>query len=184
MRFLIALLFTFPVPALAQLTLIDDFSDPSGATFGGRWSWSTDQVMGGVSTGSARLISTDQGEAAYMSGQVSTANNGGFIQIRLPFERLYDARAHDGIELTVRGNGEPYYVHLRDRNARAPWHVFAAGYETTGEIQTIRVPFTSFTAYSNRTTASLDISALRSIGLVAGNDDYEAELTIFEVGFY
>ena len=42
----------------------------------------TDQVMGGVSTGNFRVDVVDGVKCYRMTGDVSTKNNGGFIQIR------------------------------------------------------------------------------------------------------
>ena len=173
-----------PTLALAQHMLIDDFETPGQASLGGRWSWSTDQVMGGVSDGQAQYVPAEGGQGIHLQGQVSTANNGGFIQISLAFAGLLDASDFTGIELRVRGDGQPYYLHLRDRNTRLPWQVFTARYETSGSWQSVRVPFSAFAPYSSRTGGTLDPSALRRIGLVAGYADTMADLTIGDVRFY
>jgi len=48
-----------------------------------RWRFFADTVMGGVSIGQVKF-KTEGGESyAHMTGSVSTANNGGFIQIRM-----------------------------------------------------------------------------------------------------
>jgi len=172
-----------PPSASADILLIDDFSDARQAAFGGRWTWSTDQVMGGVSSGSAQIFREGGQESARIEGQVSTANNGGFIQIRLPFAEPFDASAFEGIGLRVQGNGVPYWVHLRDAQARRPWHVFRAGYDTDGSVQTITLPFEAFEGY-RQGLGALDTRALISIGLVAGYDDFDADLRVYEVWLY
>ena len=48
----------------------------------GQWSYFADTVMGGVSEGSAKFVNNGSVEAIRLTGQVSTANNGGFIQVR------------------------------------------------------------------------------------------------------
>ena len=58
--------------------LIDDFSDNPER----RWQFYTDQVMGGVSDGRASVRLDSEGPYVRLEGLVSTANNGGFIQIR------------------------------------------------------------------------------------------------------
>lgn len=183
MRALLLALF-LPTFAQAQSMLIDDFETAGTASFGGRWSWSTDQVMGGVSEGQAQYVAAEDGQGVLIQGQVSTANNGGFIQISLPFQGPLDASAYKGVELRVRGDGQDYHIHLRDRSTRWPWQVFTASFETSGGWQTIRVPFEKFRPYSRRTASTLDPSSLRQIGLVAGYADYEAELVVGAVGFY
>ena len=45
-----------------------------------QWNFITDQVMGGVSTGKFRVEKVDGTMCYRMTGDVSTKNNGGFIQ--------------------------------------------------------------------------------------------------------
>ena len=53
-----------------------------------RWVFFTDRVMGGVSSGSLKLVE-EKGDKFYkMTGDVSTANNGGFIQFRADLRSL------------------------------------------------------------------------------------------------
>lgn len=47
------------------------------------WRFFTDAVMGGVSTGQMVLAQEAGQTHARMTGRVSTANRGGFIQMRL-----------------------------------------------------------------------------------------------------
>ena len=69
--------------------MIDNFEPNSDV----RWDYFSDQVMGGVSEGSASFGS-DNGEAyAHMTGDVSTANNGGFIQLRTKLASGVDKNA-------------------------------------------------------------------------------------------
>ena len=58
--------------------LIDDFTDNPES----RWQFYTDQVMGGASEGSASIRKDSEGPYVRLEGLVSTANNGGFVQIR------------------------------------------------------------------------------------------------------
>ena len=48
----------------------------------GQWSYFADTVMGGVSVGTAEFQSGESGKTIRLTGKVSTANNGGFIQVR------------------------------------------------------------------------------------------------------
>ena len=56
--------------------LKDNFQNPE------KWLFLSDQVMGGVSSGKVFFNSKNDKNYAYLSGKVSTQNNGGFIQIR------------------------------------------------------------------------------------------------------
>ena len=73
----------------------------------GQWSYFADTVMGGVSNGTAIFESHGVDKAIRLTGEVSTANNGGFIQVRSsgPWEL---EEGMTGIRLRVRGNGEQY----------------------------------------------------------------------------
>ena len=48
----------------------------------GQWSYFADTVMGGVSVGTAEFKSNGSDKTIRLTGEVSTANNGGFIQVR------------------------------------------------------------------------------------------------------
>jgi len=87
----------------------------------GQWSYFADTVMGGVSEGTAVFESRGVDKTIRLTGEVSTANNGGFIQVRSsgPWEL---AEGKTGIKLKVKGNGEQYYLHIRNSSTRLPWH--------------------------------------------------------------
>jgi hypothetical protein len=80
--FLLTFLFIsyFSLPSNSQdiNKIIDDFTDSPER----RWQFYTDQVMGGVSEGRASVRLDSEGPYIRLEGLVSTANNGGFIQIR------------------------------------------------------------------------------------------------------
>ena len=61
-----------------ELIMLDDF-DPSPKV---EWNFVADSVMGGVSSGEVLLGSDGSETFASMIGNVSTENNGGFIQFR------------------------------------------------------------------------------------------------------
>ena len=70
------------------------------------WVYFTDNVMGGVSTGTFVYIDED-GENFYrMTGNVSTENNGGFIQFATRVDNI--DKGLQGIKIKVRGNNEDY----------------------------------------------------------------------------
>ncbi|MBT5822185.1 MAG: hypothetical protein HOH68_07625, partial [Rhodobacteraceae bacterium] len=84
--------------ALAEpATMIERFDAGAGE----RWRYIGDNVMGGVSSGQAQIGA----EGLHLTGQVSTDNNGGFIQVRREFEDGLNADV-SALVLRVRGNGE------------------------------------------------------------------------------
>jgi hypothetical protein len=68
---------------------------------------------------------------ARMTGRVTTANNGGFIQIRKDLGSP-PPEGTKGVRLIVRGNGERYFVHLRTSGTLLPWQYYQASFSTTG----------------------------------------------------
>jgi hypothetical protein len=88
--------------------IIDDMSDPFPFTSSGsQWQGITDRVMGGISNGSLSRETIGGKLANVLRGNVSLANNGGFIQMATdlslePSVNLFvDASAYDGVELEV-----------------------------------------------------------------------------------
>ena len=62
--------------------ILDQLKKPKITNQSQQWNFITDQVMGGVSTGKFRIDEVDGIKCYRMIGDVSTKNNGGFIQIR------------------------------------------------------------------------------------------------------
>ena len=83
------------------------------------WSFFTDGVMGGVSSGKAFFGKSGTDNFVRLEGKVSTANNGGFIQIRHSLEKYLNDDIK-GISLKVRGNGEKYYIFIRTTSTLLP----------------------------------------------------------------
>ena len=152
------------------------------------WRFVTDGVMGGVSRGDLQFRQDPDGtDFAHMTGTVSTANNGGFIQFRagVDFAGLVDGGADpQGLRLRVRGNGETYNVHIRTRANRRPWHYFAATFPTSRGWQDVDLPFSTF-RHSNGMTDDPPVTRdIISIGIVAYGRDYEADLSLAEMTIY
>ncbi|MBN1956850.1 MAG: CIA30 family protein [Desulfuromonadales bacterium] len=150
---------------------------------GTEWRLVTDQVMGGVSRGTLHQERYAGRNCLRLRGEVSTANNGGFIQMALDLstEKTFDASVYTGLELIVAGNGENYNLHLRTTKLWLPWQSYRAGFKTTATWQTLFVPFTAFEAY--RTTRPLDLNQLKRIGLVAIGKDMISDLCLAGIRF-
>ena len=74
------------------------------------WEYVSDNVMGGVSEGKAEILDQDNNYFLRLAGNVSTKNNGGFIQVRSNKDILKDN--FTGIKLKVKGKPSEYYVHV------------------------------------------------------------------------
>lgn len=159
--------------------MIETFADNPA----GRWRFFTDQVMGGVSSGALHFDHDDNRNWARMTGAVSTANNGGFIQMQHRLDAPLPASVA-GVRLIARGNDQRYYIHLRRTGASAPTAFYRAGFDVGSEWHEIRLPFALFTASNGGMPAPLEGSSIASVAVVAYGRDHQADIFIGEIGFY
>lgn len=166
------------LPAQAD-TVIEDFTmHPEN-----RWRFFTDAVMGGVSTGRLEMVTGNGAPHARMTGHISTANNGGFIQMRRDLDAPPPAGT-TGLRLIVRGNGQRYFAHLRNGATLMPWQYYQAPFEVTPDWAEVRLPFTAFHASGRMMPGTPAVKSLRSVAVVAYGRAHEAEIEVREVGFY
>ena len=167
--------------AMERDIMLDNFDADSMV----RWSYVSDQVMGGVSEGSAKMVTDrDNGDSyAHMVGSVSTANNGGFIQLRTSLSAGVDKNAA-GVYIKARGNGQKYYIHLRTRGTMLPWQYYQGTFDVSEQWQVIRLPLDAFKASGSWIRKSALPKSIRSIGIVAYGRNHQADIQISEIGFY
>jgi hypothetical protein len=148
------------------------------------WRLVSDGVMGGVSTGTMRSEERDGRMSVCLAGNVSTANNGGFIQLALDIDAPMAARAgdYDGVSLNVLGNGEKYNVHLRSSDLWLPWQSYRAEFVAGAEWALVRLPFAGFVPY--KTGSALRPRKLKRIGVVAIGRDFTADICAADLAFY
>ena len=159
--------------------MIEDFKSQPET----RWRFFTDTVMGGVSTGQVEFLDEGGDAYAHVTGSVSTANNGGFIQIRMELPAPPPEGAV-GLRLIVRGNDQRYFVHLRTKGTVLPWQYYQAGFPVTREWSEVRLPFTAFKASGIFLRTRPRPESLTSVAVVAFGRDHGAEIDVREVGFY
>jgi hypothetical protein len=162
-------------PTLVTPMVFEDFTDDSTG-----WRYFSDQVMGGVSDGQASLAQDGDVTFARLTGDVSTANNGGFVQVRRDLTAPF-ADDSTGLTLTVRGNGEDYFVHLRTTNSRRPWQYYQASFPTTADWETVTLNWSDFTASGRGLTAPLTPEDIRSVGIVAYGKDHAADVSVAQI---
>ena len=121
--------------------ILDQLKNPKLTNQSQQWSFITDQVMGGVSTGKFIVEKVDEVECYRMTGDVSTKNNGGFIQIRAKLNPEINSEEYDGIYIKVYGNEKNYNLHLRTGLTLAPWQYYSYTYVSTKNWSEIRAPF-------------------------------------------
>ena len=147
------------------------------------WSYEADTVMGGVSDGIAELKGNGSDKTIRLTGKVSTANNGGFIQVRSSISWGL-AKGKTGIKMKVKGNGEQYYLHIRNSGTRLPWHYYHQGFETTGTWKEIKLPFQFFKKSSSFLRTSVTQSTIKTIAIVAYCKDHTADISVMSLEFY
>ena len=149
------------------------------------WRLVTDAVMGGVSRGSIANETLDGRKAIRMRGEVSTENNGGFLQITLDFDLKtdsFDASSFTGIKIDVLGNHQNYSAHLRTAELSRPQQSYRQGFVTTPIWRALQLPFAQFLPH--RTEIPLNTSRLRRIGLVAIGREFAADLSVARLSLY
>ena len=149
----------------------------------GQWAYLADTVMGGISEGTAQFEDQGTSQVIRLSGEVSTANNGGFIQVRSPVA-WEAAKGKTGIKLMVKGNGDLYYLHIRSTNTRLPWHYYQQSFQTNGSWNEVRLPFEAFVKSSSLLRTTLNQSKIKTIGIVAYGKDYTADVSVKSLDFY
>ena len=165
--------------------VIDDRSNAElSSNLGTRWRLVTDDVMGGLSEGKLSVEEYKGKRCLRMQGDVTTENNGGFVQSALPLsgEGAFDASAYTGVEIEVSGNSESYNIHFRTDGLWFPWQSYRYSFTATPDWQTYRIPFTDLTKY--KTFSGFDKDEITRIGLVAIGRDFKADVRLASIKFY
>ena len=147
------------------------------------WSFFSDGVMGGVSVGKALLKKSGQDNFVRIEGIVSTANNGGFIQIRHNLRKPLEDSIK-GIRLKVRGNGENYYIFIRTKSTLLPWQFYKLEFPTSKKWSIIELKFKNFERSSSFIRKIFKSSSIKSIGIVAYGRDHSAMIDVSEIDFF
>ena len=149
------------------------------------WQYISDRTMGGISDGQAVLEQDGEMFFARLTGNVSTKNNGGFIQLRSRFSFSNfstDGKNIKGVRLNVRGNGQTYHVFIRTNDMRSYSDYYSATFIAKDEWKIIDLPFTKFKhRFSNKTLEGNDI---RTFGIVAYGRDFVSDVSVSKIIFY
>ncbi|MDC0343309.1 CIA30 family protein [Alphaproteobacteria bacterium] len=149
------------------------------------WQYISDQTMGGVSDGQAILDKDGDMIFARLTGNVSTANNGGFIQIRTNFsfvDLINTNKDLKGVLLNTKGNGETYHIFIRTSEDRSYRDFYSATFTANDNWEIVDLPFTKFKhRYSNR---SLNGNDIRTFGIVAYGRNFFSDVSVSEISFY
>ena len=152
---------------------------PKNMVYQNNWAYLADTVMGGVSQGTVNFSDG----AIRLTGQVSTKNNGGFIQVRTRIDPI-EAKGKKGIKIKVKGNGDIYYLHIRNASARLPWHYYTAKFQTNDKWEEVIIPFDEFEKSATLMPKKLKADTIKTIGLVAYGKDHSADVSLANLEFY
>ncbi len=170
--------------SIANSMEIDHLKTPWKTTQNQKWRFVTDAVMGGLSTGKVDIHKIDGQNCYQMTGNVSTKNNGGFIQIRTEIIPNLKISDFEGIYLKIYGNNASYGIHIRTEFTLAPWQYYSNYFKSPNQWITIKLPFEKFNKSNFYQPKILKSQKIKSIGLVAGFKDYKANICLSEIGFY
>ena len=146
------------------------------------WEYISDQVMGGVSIGKAEIKKEENNYFLRLSGNVSTENNGGFIQVRSKISGLSDN--FKGLRLKVKGETSAYFIHIRTNFLFLPWQYYSGEFLVDSEWKEIEILFKDFKKSNFYQPSSFDASEIESIGFVAFGKDFDAKLDIMEAELF
>jgi hypothetical protein len=164
--------------------ILDQLKNPNITNQSQKWNFITDQVMGGVSTGKF-IVEEVEGVVCYrMTGDVSTKNNGGFIQMRTKLSPEIKSKDYEGLYVKVYGNENNYNLHLRTGLTLAPWQYYSYTFASTKNWIEIRAPFEQFKKSNFYQPKSILGQTIKSVGLVAGFDNFKSDICLAEIGFY
>jgi hypothetical protein len=165
--------------AMAEQKLLDDFQNKPED----RWKFIADTVMGGISSGQLSFSVDDNANFARMVGKVSTENNGGFIQFRRSVINGLPAKTK-GLRLSLRGNGQKYFVHIRTKGTFLPWQYYQQSFMANEDWSETTMLLNEFRTSGVLLRKTIDPKSIKSIGIVAFGRDHEAEIEVRKISFF
>ena len=167
------------LPLSAQIMTYENFKNNPEY----RWSFITDQVMGGISSGDLEFKAEAKDSFARMRGEVSLENRGGFIQFRRKISKPLD-KNFVGLELSVRGNNEKYFIHLRSSRTFLPWQYYQASFQTGNKWSIVKIPFSKFRKSDWTLPETVKSKNIKSIGVVAYGKEHSVFIDVRKISLY
>ena len=140
------------------------------------WQGVTDQVMGGVSN----LAIRHADGVFYMSGNVSTDNNGGFV--RLSNRININSNDFKGIKFKAKGNNETYEIHVTLKGLKIPpWSYFSQAFDVNDDWQEYEIFFKDLKRSSGFSAAQMKAKNIRDLSIAGFGRDFKVDLAIKEI---
>ena len=140
------------------------------------WQGVTDQVMGGVSD----LYIMHSDGVFFMTGNVSTDNNVGFVRL----SNRVDINSNDftGIKFKAKGNNETYEIHVTMKGLKIPpWSYFSQSFEVNNDWQEYEIFFKDLKRSSGFSASSMKAKNIRDLSIAGFGRDFEVELAIKDI---
>ena len=163
--------------SFAEILLKDNFQDSN------QWKYISDNVMGGVSTGSIAYKMKEGYSEAYLSGDVSIENNGGFIQIRRNLKAI-DLSKAKYIKIVAKGNNQKYFLHLRTAGTIMPWQYYQISFEVEEKYKEYILPIEKFKKSGSFQPSRVNTKSISSVALVAYGRNHESNVYVKEISFF
>ncbi len=158
--------------------IVTDFNTPAEIQ---KWYAVNDTVMGGES--SCNFQMNDDGYARF-SGQVSTANNGGFSSIRYN-PGVFEIGNSKTAMIKLKGDGKNYQFRLKKN--QEDYYSYIYEFETTGEWQTVEIPLDEmYASWRGRKVGvpNFDANQITEVAILIGNKKNEKfELLLDQLSF-
>ena len=135
------------------------------------WNIVDDVVMGGRSYGSFGLSNSGKG---LFKGKVSLENNGGFSMVQYRFNAK-QVNNFAKVSIRLKGDGKSYQFRIKTKNSDD--HSYVAPFQTSGEWETIEIPFNSmYAAFRGRklNIGNYPGEQMEMIAFLIGNKKAEA----------
>ena len=165
---------------------IEDLLFPFNSDSGRYWQYISDQVMGGISDGEVTLEQDGEMYYARLTGNVSTRNYGGVIQLRtgISFANSEkDGKNIQGVRLNVRGNGETYDIHILTNDMAYYGDFYSATFQANSEWKMIDLPFNTFER-KRYNSSKLDAKNIISFAIAAYGRDFISDVSVSTIEFY
>ena len=170
----------------SQAIAVEDLSFPFNSNSGKHWQFISDQVMGGVSDGKVTFEQDGEIYYARLTGNVSTRNYGGVIQLRagISFANSEkNGKKLQGVRLKVRGNGETYDIHIITNDIAYYGDFYSASFQSDPDWKMIDLPFNTFKR-KRFNASSLDPKNIRSFAIAAYGRDFTSDVSVSTIEFY
>ena len=146
------------------------------------WEFVSDKVMGGNSSGQLEKLYVDGRFATRLTGDLSLANNGGFVQMAFDINAdgtPFDASDWAAVEVDVLGHGEEYDFRLRTSDLTRPWQSYRASFVAPNSWTTVHIPFEDFKAH--KTDIPLNTKRIRRMGVLAIGRVFSVDIAVSAV---